>query len=116
GGQGYIGPVATILRGHQKVLSQYERMRMPVDCVLTGHFHTRFTWDHGIANGALPGFNSFAKNVIRARPEPATQTLFHVHEKFGITHIWPILVDEPVGASAEPWIADRYLTAREKAA
>lgn len=113
GGQGFIGPIATILRGHHKTRQQYARQGQPVDYVLHGHFHTAAQLPHGIANGSLVGFNSFAKNVIRAEPEPPTQALFFVHEKFGLTHYWPVYVGEVPPASTAPWIADRYTPAQE---
>ena len=116
GGQGFVGPVATIQRGHYKVRDQYAQSGLPVDCVLTGHFHTYFVWDHGIANGSLVGPNSFSKNVLRARPEPASQTFFHVHERFGITDLWRIWVDAPPKAGDVPWVHDRFMDSASAAA
>lgn len=111
GGQGFIGPIATILRGHYKVRQQYARMGQPVDYVLNGHYHTYAILPHGISNGSLVGFNAFAKNIIRAEPEPASQTLFFVSDKFGLTHAWPVYVDDTPASCGLPWISDRFMEA-----
>lgn len=85
GGQGFIGPAATIMRGIQKIRMQYARVSKPVDYVMHGHYHTEMDLPHGISNGSLAGFNEYAKNELRAEPEPPSQTMFFVHPHWGIT-------------------------------
>lgn len=93
GGQGFVGPAATIARGIQKVRQQFARMGKPVNYVLTGHFHVAMDLPNGIANGCLAGFSEYAKNELRAEPEPPTQTMFWTHPKWGLTTIRRLRVD-----------------------
>jgi len=93
GGQGFVGPAATIARGIQKVRQQFARMGKPVHFVLTGHFHVAMDLPNGIANGCLAGFSEYAKSELRAEPEPPTQTMFWTHPKWGLTTIRRIRVD-----------------------
>jgi len=93
GGQGFVGPAATIARGIQKVRQQFARMGKPVHYVLTGHFHVAMDLPNGIANGCLAGFSEYAKSELRVEPEPPTQTMFWTHPKWGLTTIRRIRVD-----------------------
>lgn len=93
GGQGFVGPAATIARGIQKVRQQFARMGKPVHYVLTGHFHVAMDLPNGIANGCLAGFSEYAKSEIRAEPEPPTQTMWWTHPKWGLTTIRRVRVD-----------------------
>jgi len=93
GGQGFVGPAATIARGIQKVRQQYARMGKPVHYVLTGHFHVAMDLPNGVANGCLAGFSEYAKSELRAEPEPPTQTMFWTHPKWGLTTIRRVRVD-----------------------
>jgi hypothetical protein len=89
GGQGFIGPAATITRGMKKLVDYYTTLGQHVDWVLMGHFHTRLELEYGFSNGSLPGYSEFAKQ-FRMRPSPPEQWLFFVHPARGITTRWPI--------------------------
>ena len=93
GGAGFIGSSAVIARGVHKCRAQYARMGKPINYVLTGHFHVAMSLPHNIANGCLAGFSEYAKNELRAEPEPPTQTMFWTHPKWGLTTIRRIRVD-----------------------
>jgi hypothetical protein len=93
GGQGFVGPAATLARGIIKCRQQAARMGRPVNYVLTGHFHVAMSLPNGIANGCLAGFSEYAKNELRAEPEPPTQTIFWTHPKWGLTTMRRIRVD-----------------------
>lgn len=93
GGQGFIGSSGTIARGIHKTRAQYARMGKPINYVLTGHFHVAMQLPNGIANGCLAGFSEYAKNELRAEPEPPTQTMFWTHPKWGLTTIRRVRVD-----------------------
>jgi predicted phosphodiesterase len=93
GGQGFIGPAATIMRGIQKVRQQYARMGRPVDYVIHGHYHVAMDLPNGVSNGALAGFSEYAKTELRAEPETPTQSMFFVHPEWGITSRRRIQVD-----------------------
>src|SRR5581483_8077072 len=62
GGQGFIGPVATIMRGHHKLLADYSSRGTPPYKVLTGHFHTTCELPSGYGNGSLAGWSNFARD------------------------------------------------------
>lgn len=85
GGNGYIGPVAAITKGHRKVVESYLHAGKRVDCVLSGHFHTAVETEYGFGNGCLPGLSEYASLKIRPKPAPPTQWLLHVHPVHGIT-------------------------------
>lgn len=85
GGQGFIGPAATIMRGIQKIRQQYARQGKTIDYVMHGHYHVAMDLPNGISNGSLAGFSEYAKNEIRAEPETPSQSLFFVHPVWGIT-------------------------------
>lgn len=91
GGQGFIGPAATIARGHKKLFDNFTRTGRPVDYVLTGHLHTSLKLSLGYANGALAGYSEYARD-LRADPEPAQQWLLYIHEKRGVSAKYEVQV------------------------
>lgn len=95
GGQGFIGPAATIMRGAQKVIQEQAALGRQVDEVHMGHFHTPFWYDWVVCNGCLPGYSEFAK-MNRMRPSAPQQFLMYYHEHRGLVDLKPImLVDVP---------------------
>lgn len=89
GGQGFIGPAATIARGHQKLYQNWTATGRRVDCILTGHLHTSLKMSLGFANGALVGYNEYARD-FRAMPDAAKQWLLFVHKEQMISHQFEI--------------------------
>jgi hypothetical protein len=85
GGQGFVGPAATIARGHQKLFQNWTATGQRVDFVLTGHLHTSLKLERGFANGALVGYNEYARD-LRCLPDAAKQWLLFVHHKEMISH------------------------------
>ncbi len=94
GGQGFIGPIATISRGFAKIRRQYQQWNKQLDVILTGHYHTSCMPPGGMGNGSLIGYNEFARD-FRCDPEPPCQWLFMVHPEWGITQRREIYVDKP---------------------
>lgn len=93
GGQGFIGPMATIMRGAQKVIMEQAALGFPVDEVHHGHFHTPGYLGWVMSNGCLPGYSEYAKQY-RMRPSPPQQTLAYYHHKRGLVDLKPLtLVD-----------------------
>lgn len=92
GGQGFIGPAATVLKGAHKVRQQFSQVGKPVDWLLLGHFHTPMLMPHVIVNGSLVGFSEYAQ-TLRVEPSPAQQTLFHVHSDYGLVNYQPIYLN-----------------------
>lgn len=94
GGTGFIGPMATIVKGHRKIIDTEHRQRRPVRWVFSGHFHTTGVSPFGFANGSGVGYGEFAKS-IRADPEPAQQNFVVIHERLGLLRWHPIVVGAP---------------------
>ena len=84
GGMGFIGPAATIMRGHRKLYDNFTRTGKPVDVILTGHLHSSLKLSLGFANGALCGYSEYARD-LRADVDCAKQWLLYFHEKRGVT-------------------------------
>jgi len=82
GGQGFIGPAATIARGAQKVIMEQQALGRRIDEVHLGHFHTFTDQDFVISNGCLPGYSEYAK-LNRLRPQPPLQVLAFYSPKWG---------------------------------
>lgn len=101
GGTGFIGPMATIIKGHRKIVDTEYRQRRPVRWVFSGHFHTTGVTPFGFANGSGVGYGEYAK-ALRADPEPAQQNLVVIHERYGLLRYMPI----GMGAREEGTIYD----------
>lgn len=95
GGQGFIGPAATIARGMKKVVDYYATLGQTIDVIMVGHFHTPLELEHGFSNGSLPGASEYARDG-RMRPAPPTQWLLFFHPDHGVTARWPILLEKPM--------------------
>ncbi len=93
GGAGFVGPAATVARGHQKLMQNWMLSGRPVDVVLTGHMHTSLRLQHGFANGSLAGYNEYAQ-VIRAAPDSAKQWLLCVSEEYGAAQNFEVILSE----------------------
>ena len=93
GGQGFIGPAATIMRGVQKVFQEQSALGFHVDQVHLGHFHYPLVLPQVIANGSLPGYTEYAKN-FRMRPNPPQQMLCYFHPRRGIVDYKPIILTD----------------------
>lgn len=107
GGQGFIGPAATIGRGHRQLQNNWARTGRPVDLVLTGHLHTSLKLEMGYANGALAGYNEYARD-LRAIPDAAKQWLLFAHPQEMISHAFELrLSPMPRRALMDPHAAVR---------
>lgn len=93
GGEGFIGPAATIARGMKKLIDYYASFGQTIDTIFVGHFHQSMELSWGFCNGSLPGYSEFAK-LHRMKPEQAKQWLLFSHPKYGLTARWPILLSE----------------------
>lgn len=94
GGQGFIGPVATMARGAQKVMAEQQAIGRRVDRVDMGHFHTEVYLGWLLGNGCLPGYSEFAK-MHRMRPAPPSQWLVFHHPRYGAVDLKSIVLEEP---------------------
>lgn len=95
GGAGFVGPAATIARGHQKLYQNWTATGQHVDCILTGHLHTSLKLERGYANGSLVGYGEYARD-LRALPAPAMQWLLFIHREMMVSHAFELqLSDRP---------------------
>lgn len=90
GGQGFIGAIATIVRGQKRVIEEYTAYGINIDHVLTGHFHEPCESIYGWGNGCLPGYSEYAKSGRMGRPSRPSQWLLFVHPKHGVTSRWQL--------------------------
>lgn len=91
GGTGFIGPVANIAKGVQKIIMEQVHMGRVIDHVFMGHFHTFHYCRAFTENGSFPGFSEFAKK-FRMRPEPPTQSYQFWHPTRGMVDLKPIVL------------------------
>ncbi len=93
GGKGFIGPSATIARGHAKLYQNWAATGRRLDLILTGHLHTSVKLERGYANGSIVGYNEFARD-IQALPDTAKQWLLFAHEKHMVSHAFELVLSE----------------------
>lgn len=105
GGQGYIGPVATMARGAQKVITEQMALGRRIDEVRMGHFHTYVDLGWLLGNGCLPGYSEFAK-MNRMRPEPPMQLLSFMAPKHGRVCTRRIFLEAPRPGIDASWCSD----------
>lgn len=83
GGQGFIGPIATILRGVAKTRSYYAAQGIIIDYVMVGHFHTSSKLPRALSNGSLIGASEYSRD-LKADPEQSKQNFVVIHSERGI--------------------------------
>jgi hypothetical protein len=93
GGTGFIGPIANILKGWQKVVQEQAALGFIVHQVRSGHYHTPFWTPYGWGNGCMPGYSEFAKSY-RMRPSPPMQLFGFHHHKRGLVDMKPLVLTE----------------------
>lgn len=94
GGVGFIGPMATIIKGHRKLVDTSWRSGKPVHYCLTAHFHTTGKTSFGWANGSVIGYGEYARD-LRADPEVARQNMLIVHPRHGVIADMPLYLGAP---------------------
>lgn len=105
GGAGFVGPAATIARGHKKLYDSWTTSGMAVDRILTGHLHTSLKLERGYANGAMSGYNEYARD-LQCFPDAAKQWLLFISEKICVSHAFELqLSDPPKRSAGSVWAA-----------
>lgn len=104
GGDGIIGALGPILRGTFKTANAASAMGEPFDTILMGHWHQYISLRGLIVNGALKGYDEFAK-AMRFRPDYPEQALWFTHPKHGITCAWPVKLGGLQTKSTAPWVS-----------
>ena len=93
GGTGFIGPIANIIKGWQKVMQEQALLGYTVNQMRNGHFHTPFWSPRGWSNGCMPGYTEFAKS-FRMQPTPPMQLFGFHHRKRGLVDMKPLMLVE----------------------
>lgn len=98
GGEGLVGPEATIVRGMKRVHDQYAKLGQPLAGVFVGHFHVAREFGLGWSNGSVCGYSEYARDG-RMTPEPPEQWLIFFHPKYGATSRWKVRLEASPVAS-----------------
>lgn len=94
GGDGIIGAVGPILRGSIKVGRSEAHIGRDMDTILMGHWHQMLWLPGVIVNGALKGYDEYARLALRAPYSRPSQALWFVHPEHGITAKWEVYLDK----------------------
>lgn len=91
GGDGQVGPLGPVIRGHLRTLRREQVIGNGYDWMVMGHWHT-YTHANGVViNGSLKGLDEYAYQR-RMVPEPPQQA-FWVTTHWGVTCAMPIFGD-----------------------
>jgi hypothetical protein len=100
GGDGIIGSIGPIMRGALKIGRSESTIGRDFDTLILGHWHQYLTLPGVVVNGAVKGFDEYARLHLRAPYERPTQALFFVHPEHQITARWPVYL-EPLPRSMQ---------------
>lgn len=109
GGDGIIGAIGPIMRGSIKVGNSEAAIGRNVDTIVMGHWHQMLWLPGCIVNGALKGYDEFARLALRAPYSRPSQGLWFVHPQHGITAKWEVFLE----AKRTPEEAGQWLTWKE---
>lgn len=104
GGDGIIGSIGPIMRGAVKVGRSESEIGRDFDTIVMGHWHSYMDVKGIIVNGALKGYDEYARLGLRVPYERPTQCLWFVHPEHGRTARWPIYL-EHVKTDDRPWVS-----------
>lgn len=105
GGDGMIGHIGPVKRGHRKKLARNSEIGHEFDCMIHGHFHSYSPGDRIIGNGSLIGYNEYAASG-NFEFELPRQALWITNPQHGITYHLPVYVDEPkTPQEATKWVS-----------
>lgn len=108
GGDGIIGAIGPIVRGATKVGRSEAQIGRDFDTLLMGHYHTYIPRGDAapvLVNGALKGYDEYARLMLRVPYSRPCQALIFVNQKYGITAQWAVYL-EPRAKSSDTseWI------------
>jgi len=93
GGDGIIGAIGPIMRGSIKVGNSESQVGRDIDCLVMGHWHQPLWLPGVIVNGALKGYDEYAKLQLRAPYGRPSQMLWFTHPEHGITAKWEVFLE-----------------------
>lgn len=107
GGDGIIGAIGPIMRGSIKIGRSEAQIGRDIDTIVMGHWHQMLWLPGCIVNGALKGYDEYARLAIRAPYAPPSQALWFCHPTWGITARWEVLLEKhrtaPAGGQLLTW-------------
>lgn len=104
GGDGIIGAIGPIMRGSLKIGRSEAQIGRDVDTILMGHWHQMLWLPGCIVNGALKGYDEYARLAMRAPYSAPSQALFFVHPEHGITARWEVMLDGSKTTTDNEWL------------
>jgi hypothetical protein len=104
GGDGIIGLLGPVTRGTIKVRNSEAQIGRDFDTIIMGHWHQWLPLPGCIVNGALKGYDEYARLELRARYQPPIQAMWFTHRKWGLTMPVPIFLEEPRTVPSDTWI------------
>ncbi len=96
GGDGIIGALGPITRGTIKVSASERQIGRDFSTLVMGHWHTYMPRGDAvgvIVNGALKGFDEYARLMLRVKFARPSQALWLVSPRHGIAAQWQVFVD-----------------------
>lgn len=93
GGDGIIGAIGPIMRGSIKVGNSEAQVGRDIDCIVMGHWHQPLWLPSAIVNGALKGYDEYARLQLRAPYSRPSQLLWFTHPEHGITAKWEVFLE-----------------------
>lgn len=97
GGDGIIGALGPIARGATKIGRAEAQIGRDFDTLILGHYHTYIPANDAvrtIVNGALKGYDEYARLQLRVPYSQPSQALWLVHPDHGITVQWQVFLDK----------------------
>lgn len=124
GGNGIVGMLGPVVRGTWKMGHSERQIGRDFDTLLCCHYHSYVARGDAcpvIVNGALKGYDEYARLALRVPYSRPSQALFFVNAKLGITAQWQVFLEDEQKSlgGKNPWVtwqADtRYDSARAAA-
>jgi hypothetical protein len=94
GGDGIIGALGPIMRGKIKTSHSNAQVGRDFDTLVIGHWHQYLPLPGLIVNGALKGYDEFARTILRATFQRPIQAMWYDHPKVGITKHEPLYLED----------------------
>jgi hypothetical protein len=99
GGDGIIGSLGPIARGHVKLGQQQAISGRNFDVLLLHHYHQYIPLPRADVSNCLCGPNEYSLLILRAPPSAPSQSLRFVHPHWGVTSRWEVFCD----LTRKPW-------------
>lgn len=97
GGDGMIGSIGPIQRGNIKIGRAEAQVGQDYDTLVIGHWHSyqpKGALFPAIVNGALKGYDEYARLILRVPFDRPAQAVWFVHPQQGVTTQFPVYVDD----------------------